>query len=101
MTTGCSVLDSYPPGALGPWPMNGSDVVGVRALRYPPAFQNVSACQPVGTPPVMTIAVAYALAPAWAVSQACNTSADTRPRSLTLWPFFLAHSRIDLSVSRL
>jgi hypothetical protein len=84
-------LASKRPCALAPW----------RALRYPPAFQNVSACQPVGTPPVMTIAVAYALAPAWAVSQACNTSADTRPRSLTLWPFFLAHSRIDLSVSRL
>jgi hypothetical protein len=45
---------------------------------------------------------AYALdIAAWAVCQACNTSAGSRPRSLTLWPFFLAHSRIDFSVSRL
>jgi hypothetical protein len=46
--------------------------------------------------------VAYAFdIPAWAVCHACNTSADNRPRLLTLWPFFLAHSRIDVSVSRL
>jgi hypothetical protein len=53
-------------------------------------------------PPAGRQGVAYAWAiSAWAVCQACNTSADSRPRSLTLCPLFLAHARIDFSVSRL
>ncbi len=58
-----------------------------------------STCQPVGTTSGPWV---YALdIVAWAVCQACNTAAGSRPRALTLWPFFLAHSRIDFSVSRL
>ena len=66
-------------------------------------FHNVFVCQPVGTTVCHDDKQGlYALdIAAWAVCQACNTSAGSRPRSLTLWPFFLAHSRIDFSVSRL
>lgn len=37
----------------------------------------------------------------WFASQALSTVSGNRPRSLTLWPFCLAHSRMALSVSRL